>query len=104
MYEFEDISKTSHSEVWLHMLKDRNAGKAFCKICSIILENRSSSTTSLQNHLRLKHKIIFKSERKIESENESENGTPKKWKPSMQTEGKVIGNFSRYSNIWSNVF
>ena len=93
MYEFEDISKTSRSQVWLYMLKDRKAGMALCKFCSFVFENRSSSTTTLQNHLRHYHKIILKSERKIDSENESEDGTPKKSKPSMRTEGKVIGNF-----------
>ena len=99
MYVFEDISKKSNSQVWLHFLKDKEKGKAKCKICANILECKTSSTTSLKNHLRLKHKIILKSTRisetvQVESEDESE--TPaKKSKPSTSQGQPTVVNLMK---------
>ena len=57
---FEDFSEDPkrQSEVWKHFLLNKVLEKAKCKHCSEIL---SIVTTTLKNHLRMKHKIHVKS-------------------------------------------
>ena len=117
---FEDISSKSTSEVWKHMLKDIENGKAKCKKCYKIFECKSSTTTSLTVHLKTQHNIEVKSSRKrsevIQIESDEESETPnKKSKPSTSkqtklnfvvkevlTVGKVIGQLVAVSGLSFN--
>ena len=118
---FEDISSKSTSEVWNHMLKDKENGKAKCKKCFKIFECKSSTTTSLTIHLKNQHNIEVKSSRKkseviqVESDEESDETPAKKSKPSTSkqtklnfvvkevlTVGKVIGQLVAVSGLSFN--
>ena len=117
---FEDISSKTSSDVWKYMLKDQENGKAKCKQCYKVLECKSSTTSSLQNHLFSKHNITIKSSRKksgiISLDSDEESETPaKKSKPSSSkqtklnfvvqevlTVGKVIGQLVAVSGLSFN--
>ena len=118
---FEDISSKTSSDVWKYMLKDQENGKAKCKKCYKVLECKSSTTSSLKNHLKTKHDITIKSSRKQSEiipidESDEESETPaKKSKPSSSkqtklnfvvqevlTVGKVIGQLVAVSGLSFN--
>lgn len=50
------MDRNKKSDVWKHFTKV-NADSAKCRICKSILKCKGGSTSTLRNHLKLKHKI-----------------------------------------------
>jgi len=72
---FEDYSERRTSEVWKHFLLNKAMEKAKCKHCSELL---SVVTTTLKNHLKMKHQIFVKSlrdDRPVRFSSDSYRGT-----------------------------
>jgi len=57
---FEDVSDRRESEVWSHFLYNRAQETAKRNLCSVVLKAEGSSTKSLFNHLKSKHRIHVK--------------------------------------------
>ena len=47
------------SEVWNYFKKNHELQKASCNECGYILSVKGGTTSSMKNHLRLKHLIDF---------------------------------------------
>ena len=69
--EFEDVSSSRKSQVWQHFLFNRSREEGKCKTCSTVLKMSGSSTKTLMNHLKLKHKILVKSCNEAETPSKS---------------------------------
>ena len=54
---FDDVSNSYSSFVWKHFKRNKNEEKAKCDHCHRIMINNGGATTSLRNHLRIKHDI-----------------------------------------------
>lgn len=61
MDKFEDVASKRKSAVWKHFTYKKSEEKAKCNLCLSILKASGSSTNSLINHMKVKHKIEVRS-------------------------------------------